>query len=396
MAVVESRTRGPAAAESGTPPVRVLMVSRMRYTLPLAPAVLRKFDAVIANGVDLRVLASTNERAPGADPVFRLVPARSPRIVDGPLFYLGLPRAIATELRDFEPEMILVQGVHECAAALLARALTRAPAKVVLDVQGNWRAATRLYGSRARRMLNPLNDALGRFAITHADGVRTVGAYTAALVRELGVEPVASFPTYVDRASVVALPPRPLPKRPQVLFIGVLERYKGIDTLLEAWPQVVAELRDARLTIVGTGKGARSVAAAIRDPSLRVRWTPSLSSEEIVHTLDESTVLVLPSRMEGMGRVIIEAFARARPVVGARAGGIVDIVEDERNGLLVEPEDAAQLAAALVRVLGDEALAQRLGAAALQSTESWLLEPEEWADRFVELARTVTRVRSAA
>ena len=75
-------------------------------------------------------------------------------------------------------------------------------------------------------------------------------------------------------------------------------------------------------------------------------------------------MLVLPSRSEGLGRVVVEAFCRGRGVVGTRVGGIPDLVEDGETGLLVPPEDAAALADALVRVLSDRALAERLGAAA--------------------------------
>ena len=72
---------------------------------------------------------------------------------------------------------------------------------------------------------------------------------------------------------------------------------------------------------------------------------------------------MLPSRSEGLGRVLIEAFCRGRPVVAMRVGGIRDLVEDGVNGLLVEPTTEA-LADALVRVLADRALAARLGAGA--------------------------------
>jgi glycosyltransferase involved in cell wall biosynthesis len=365
------------------------MVSRARYTLPLAAPFQRKFDSLIESGLDLRVLACTRANTPAADELVRLAPTRSPKLFDGLLFYASLPTLIAREIRGFHPEVIVVQGVHEAVAALIARTLTRSPAKVILDLQGNWRAATRLYGSPARRLLNPLSDGLGRIAVRHADAVRTIGPYTTTLVRELGVEPRASFPTYVDRTSFVAHAPLSLPPRPQALFVGVLERYKGIDTLLDAWPIVAREIPEARLRIVGTGSRARSVAAAIRDPSLHVRWTPELSGAEIAEALDESTLLVLPSRMEGMGRVVIEAFARARPVVGTRSGGIVDLVDDGRTGLLVEPGDRVELADALIRLLDDRDLAERLGAAALRSTEGWLLEPEQWAERFLELVKAV-------
>jgi glycosyltransferase involved in cell wall biosynthesis len=368
---------------------RVLMISRTRYSLPPTPSVRRKFDAIAERGIVVRVLACTRAGSALRDPVFHLVASYRPALLDGPLFYASLPLRIARELRTFNPDLVVVQGVHETVAALLARKLAGVPAKVVLDVQGNWRAATRLYGSGMRRLLNPLNDAFGRVAVRRADAVRTIGPYTSRLVRELGVEPAVSFPTYVDRASFVARAPLPLPRRHQILFVGVLERYKGIDTLLDAWPRIAAELPDARLRIIGTGSRARSVAASIRDPSLRVRWTPALSSAEVAQALDESTALVIPSRMEGMGRVVIEAFARARPVIGTRAGGIVDLVEDGRNGLLVQPGDATQLAAAILRLLRDNDLAERLGGAALESTQGLLLEPHEWAERFAALVQSV-------
>ena len=75
-------------------------------------------------------------------------------------------------------------------------------------------------------------------------------------------------------------------------------------------------------------------------------------------------MLVLPSWPEGLGRVIIESFARGRAVVATDAGGIPDLVTHEVEGLLVPPADTDALAAALARVLADRELAERMGAAA--------------------------------
>ena len=361
--------------------VRVLMVSRARYTVPLAPDLRRKFEALEAAGLDLRVLAAAASPQP-ADPVFRLAPPASPRALDGLLYYLRLPGRVARELRTFRPDVVLVQGVHECTAVLLARALARSRVRVVLDVQGNWRAATRLYGSSLRNLLNPLSDLLGRIAIRRADAVRTIGPYTTRLVQELGRDPDATLPTYVDSVAVSARPPAPVPDAPCALFVGVLERYKGIDTLLDAWPLVLARIPNAMLRIVGRGRRSVRVAA---EAGPRLEWTESLSNEEITQAIDDSSLLVLPSPMEGLGRVTIEAFARGRAVVGVRDGGTADLVEDGRNGLLVGAGDPHQLADALVRVLGDHELAVRLGAHALESTEGWLLEPDAWAARFASI-----------
>jgi glycosyltransferase involved in cell wall biosynthesis len=107
--------------------------------------------------------------------------------------------------------------------------------------------------------------------------------------------------------------------------------------------------------------------------------------DEIAKALDDATVLLLPSFSEGLPRVAMEAFARGRPVIGAHAGGIPDIVEDGVNGLLVDPHDPDSIAAALVRVLTDHELAERLAAGAAASAEQWLQPPEVYARRMREL-----------
>jgi glycosyltransferase involved in cell wall biosynthesis len=104
--------------------------------------------------------------------------------------------------------------------------------------------------------------------------------------------------------------------------------------------------------------------------------------------MDAAWVLVLPSRSEGMGRVLVEAFCRGRGVVGTRAGSIPDLVTDEESGLLVPPDDPSALADALVRVLSDRALAERLGGGARAAAAPWLQTPEDYARRMRELVVT--------
>jgi glycosyltransferase involved in cell wall biosynthesis len=86
-----------------------------------------------------------------------------------------------------------------------------------------------------------------------------------------------------------------------------------------------------------------------------------------------------------MGRVLVEAFCRGRGVVASSVGGIVDLVRDGENGLLVPPQEPKALAEALVRVLGDPALAERLGAGAKSSSEAWVATPEQYATRLAAL-----------
>ena len=98
---------------------------------------------------------------------------------------------------------------------------------------------------------------------------------------------------------------------------------------------------------------------------------------------------MLPSRSEGLPRIVLESFCRGRPVVGARAGGVVDLVRDGENGVLVEVEDATALADALVEVLLEPAWAAHLAAGAARSASDWLATPEEFAERVRDLVASL-------
>jgi glycosyltransferase involved in cell wall biosynthesis len=363
---------------------RLLLVARERYRLPLSEPLRRKFDALDAH-FEMQVLASAANGSQAADERFRL--ARPLPALDGPAFYGTLPARAARALRAFRPDAVLVQGTHETAAVLLGRRLARVDVPVILDLHGNWRAATRLYGSPLRRLLDPAGDALSRIAVRRADAIRTISDFTTGLVRELGRNSTAVFPAYVDLASFLGPPPLPLPEQPAALFVGVLERYKNVDGLVAAWRRAAEHVPDATLHIVGRGRETRVVEELVAELPRSTTYTLHLTAPDVARALDEAWVLVLPSRSEGLPRVVMEAFCRGRGVVGSRAGGIPDLVDDGRNGLLVDGEDTGALADALARVLSDRALAERLGAEARADAPHWTSSPEEFAARLAELVR---------
>jgi glycosyltransferase involved in cell wall biosynthesis len=284
---------------------------------------------------------------------------------------------------------VIVQGTQDTSLALAGRALARVEVPIVLDVHGDWRGDTRVFGSPARRLLSPAVDRIADYAVRHADAVRTVSGFTSSLVRDRGVEPTATFPAYMDLTPFLAAEPVPLPSLPRVLFVGVLERYKAVDVLAAAWRTLAPRVAEASLQVVGVGPLEGIVEGLVAQPELHVGWTPRLATAEVAHALDEATLLVLPSRGEGMGRVVVEAFCRGRPVVGSNTGGIPDLVEHDVSGLLVPQDDPAALAAALERVLTDRKLAERLGAGAHAASRAWSATPAEFAARMRELVDRV-------
>src|SRR5262249_440340 len=171
-----------------------------------------------------------------------------------------------------------------------------------------------------------------------------------------GVEPTAEFAAFMDLEPFLDAALVSPPDRPAALFVGVLERYKAVDVLADAWRLAAPRVPDAVLHMVGRGSLPDVPGALVGELPGRTAWTEALPTPEVARALDEASVLVLPSRSEGLGRVVVEAFCRGRGVVASRVGGIPDLVEDGVDGLLVPPGDAPALADALVRVLSDRTL----------------------------------------
>jgi glycosyltransferase involved in cell wall biosynthesis len=349
---------------------RVLFVGPTRYSLPLSPGLERKWSA-IEQHLQVRIVARQATTCHKVDARFELVRGS---------FYSRLPLLARRAIRAFRPQAVVAEDPRTAALVLAARP----GVPVIAEVHGNWRHSTRLYGSAARRALSPVVDRLDEYGVRNADAVRALSGYTAGLVEQArGRPPDAVFPTYSDLSVFTARPVQPLPDRPAALFVGVLEPYKNVAGLADAWRLVAPQVPDAKLVVVGRGS-QRSAIEGVSD-----EYHEQLPPEEIASKLDAATALVLPSRYEGLGRVVIEAFARGRGVVASRAGGILDLVEDGREGLLVDPEDTAALADALERVLTDRELAERLGAAAHERFPVWNQTPEQFAERLRALVDTV-------
>jgi len=366
--------------------LRVLFVGRTRYRLPLPSWLERKWEAV-GHELDYRVLASAAAGSRSSGRFELLAPAP---VADGAAFYVRLPLRVRRAIRAFRPEVIVAEDPRTATLVMLGRRLAGRPrAKVVCEVHGDWRHSTRLYGRGARKLLSPFVDALDRYGVRHADAVRALSLYTATLVKaERGQLPDAVFPTYTDLSVFTERPVRALPELPTALFVGVLERYKNVDGLVEAWRRVEKRVPEARLVVVGKGPLRNEVERLAAELSGRVEAIGELPPEGIAAALDEATLLVLPSRHEGLGRVVIEAFARGRGVVASRAGGVLDLVDDGVQGLLVDPEDTVALADALVTVLGRRDVAERLGAAASIRFAEWNQTADEFAARTKELVET--------
>ncbi len=172
-----------------------------------------------------------------------------------------------------------------------------------------------------------------------------------------GPEPCASDPVPVGPAAV--------------LIVGRMlaaERYKGHDQLLDAWPRVLQAVPNAQLIIVGDGDDA----GRLRERAERAGAAGSVVftgfvGDRALHSLyDRCAVFAMPSRAEGFGLVYLEAMTHALPCIGSRDDAAAEIIVDGETGLLVDQANVQELSDAIVRLLTDDDLCRRMGAAGRQ------------------------------
>ena len=221
-----------------------------------------------------------------------------------------------------------------------------------------------------------------RRAIRSADAVTANSTYTAGMIRQLYDRPVAivpfgtTLPEADDPPGDPSAERSPAPAaqdpgaRPDILFVGRLVERKGVQHLLDAMPALVRDHR-AQLSVVGEGPMRPALERRAAELGLQddVTFTGFVPADDLARRFATCSAFALPAvydakgDVEGLGVVLVEALSQGRPVVASDAGGIPDIVIHDRTGLLVPPGDPAALSAALGRVLGDPALARRLGEA---------------------------------
>jgi phosphatidylinositol alpha-1,6-mannosyltransferase len=259
--------------------------------------------------------------------------------------------------------------------------------ELLIDLMGN-RAANRRVRS---------------FVLPRVDHVFPVSHYTAGLVRDVGVaaervtvinngvDPEAFHPTdgFVWRQHWG------LGADPLILTLSRLVRRKGIETVLQAMPRVLAAVPNARYVVAGHGYDGKRLRALARRLDLgdRVKFIGHVDATDLCAMHSAADVFAMPARskhpeVEGFGLVFLEANACETPTVAAAEGGVTDAIEHGVTGLLIPPGNVDALATALIDLLSDPQQARRLGRQGRQR----ILESKTWdhvADVMLETMQSV-------
>lgn len=178
-----------------------------------------------------------------------------------------------------------------------------------------------------------------------------------------------------------------------VLLAGAPWYLKGADVLIEAFLALAAEFPNVKLKILGHYLD-RTELDALSGGSPQIEVLQARPHVEALEIIKGATVVVLPSRCEGLGRVLIEAMAAALPLIGSRVGGIPVLVHDGENGFLVPPGDHVLLTARLRQLLGDARLRRRMGDAGYARAHGELNEAS-YVHQFTQMVEDAVANRDA-
>src|SRR5262249_14360780 len=173
---------------------------------------------------------------------------------------------------------------------------------------------------------------------------------------------VTIIPNGLDAANVVAGPPRT--RLRTIVMVANLRAEKGHDVLLDAAADVLRRVPDVHFDLVGAGPELDSLRARARARGGDHAVTSAGHCDDVAARLAAADVFVLPSRSEAFPNAVLEAMAAGLPIVASAVGGILELIDDGRTGVLVPPGDPGALADALCRLIGDPPHGARLGDAA--------------------------------
>jgi len=220
------------------------------------------------------------------------------------------------------------------------------------------------------------SDLLGRM-LRSANWVTGKSSAVLAQAHQFAPEITTRSSVIFNGLELPPLLPQPLPvDAPRLLCLGRLAVQKGFDLAITALASITDRFPNARLIVAGDGPERSPLERLVADLGLAgiVDFIGWVSPDKVLALMNSSTMVIMPSRWEGLPSVVLQAAMMARPVVATRVSGISEVVVHRQTGLLVDPEDEKGLAKAIAFLLDHPETAMRMGQSARQRVQklfSW-------------------------
>ena len=266
---------------------------------------------------------------------------------------------LSRAIKQLRPHVVHAHDPHAVAMASLALNMSRQPKRAPL-------VASRRVDFRLK------GNALSRWKYDQVDLFICASHAIRKMLLDDGVAADRAVTVHegIDLARVESAPAAPLHEQlwlphnaPIVGNVAALVPHKGQKHLIEAAALVVRKVPDARFVIAGEGDLRASLEQQIKHHSLEKHVLLAGFRTDVLSLHKAFNIFVMSSVTEGLGTSLLDAMAAGKPIVATTAGGMPEVVKDGETGILVPARDDRALADAIVRLLSDSALRQRMGEA---------------------------------
>jgi glycogen(starch) synthase len=210
-----------------------------------------------------------------------------------------------------------------------------------------------------------------------ADKITSPSLSLAQIVaNEWGNRDIIVLPNpYVPSAALLNITRQPTDGKCRVLFIGRLEQRKGIYDLLAAIPDVLKQDASILFSFAGADQPSYKKNVSVKALMLErlqpysqnMEFLGYLENNELIDTLSQTDICIIPSIWENFPNVCLESMAAGLPVIASRNGGMAEMISHEKNGLLISPGAPEEIAAAILKLAKNKQLRDKLGGAAKQT-----------------------------
>jgi len=249
--------------------------------------------------------------------------------------------------------------------------------ELIVEIHGDWKEGPFL--SKKRRLAfieRKFVPFLAKLSLKTADKIRGVAINLVAEAKKIAPDKkYFIFPTFTDLNDFLNEPD--IRFNNFILFVGHLQKVKGLDYLIEAFDKITTEFPALKLVLIGQG----TEKFQNRD---NIKSKGRLSLEQTRAVMKDCYCLVLPSLSEGLPRVLMEAMALGKPVVASNVGGIPDLIQDSQNGFLFEVANSNELAEKLRILLNNRNLAIEMGKAGREFVQS-KFSNEKYIENYIQM-----------
>lgn len=273
-------------------------------------------------------------------------------------FILILELVKLQRINHFHLINIQIPSLYKLPFPLILEKLLNIP--IVLSIHGNW-APPPFKPTFLQSLLRSIEFIVLRISLRFTSGVITANSQIGDKIRSLRFnKPLQVIPYGADLSRFNPSVGKITRFSPFILFVGQISQAKGVNSLLESFLKVKLKQPELNLLLIGRqDKNYTFPSSITKELSNSIHLLGYLPQKEVARYMRTAEIVILPSLSEGLPKVLCEALACGTPVIGTRIAGIDEIIIDEKNGILVSPNNIDELTTAIEKILASKELSHQ-------------------------------------